>query len=147
MSPLMCKVLSTAEFLQTDITYNENSEYPYLFNAVVFNETTLEWMVVARVWLVNQSEQGYRLAFKKVFEHCKANYPDFSLRETLLAAIIDWSDAEINGLKAAIGDKPAISLLRGCKVHWIRSCKRLADRVASPRNRELEKNIAISQNS
>ena len=44
MSPLTCKTLSTAEFLQTDITYNENSEYPYgpyLFNAVVFDEITL----------------------------------------------------------------------------------------------------------
>ena len=67
MSSLMCKILSTSEFLQTDITYNENSEYPYLFNAVVFNEIMLEWMVVARVWLENQSEQGYRLAFKKSF--------------------------------------------------------------------------------
>ena len=37
------------------------------------------------------------------------------------------------------GDKLAISLLRGCKVHWIRSCQRVADRVASPRNKELEK--------
>ena len=65
MSPLMTKMLSTAEFLQTDITYNENSQYPYLFNAVVFNEVTMEWMVVARVWLDDQSELGYKLAFKK----------------------------------------------------------------------------------
>ena len=48
MSPLMSKMLSTAEFLQSDITYNENSVYPYLFNAVVFNDVTMEWMVVAR---------------------------------------------------------------------------------------------------
>ena len=135
----MCKILSRAEFLQTDITYSENSEYPYLFNVVVFNEITLEWMVVARVWLDNQSEQGYRLAFRKVFDHCKENYPDFKLGESLLAVIVDWSDAEINGLKAAIGDKLAMSLLRGCKVHWIHSCQRVADRVASPTNKDLEK--------
>ena len=42
MSPLITKMLSTAEFLQTNITYNENSLYPYLFNAVVFNEVTME---------------------------------------------------------------------------------------------------------
>ena len=28
MSPLMAKVLSEAQFLQTDITYNENTQYP-----------------------------------------------------------------------------------------------------------------------
>ena len=143
MSPLMCKILSTAEFLQTDITYNENSEYPYLFNAVVFNEVTLEWMVVARVWLNNQSEQGYRLAFKKMFDHCKEKYPAFGLGKSLSAVIVDWSDAEINGLKTAIGDKLAMSLLRGCKVHWIRSCQRVADRVASPNNKDSEKKIFL----
>ena len=37
----------------------------------------------------------------------------------------------------------AISLLRGCKVHWIRSCQRVADRVASPRNKELKKNLFL----
>ena len=63
--------------------------------------------------------------------------------ESLLSVIVDWSDAQVNGLtlKAAIGDKLAISLLRGCKVHWIRSCQRIADRVAFPRNKELEKNM------
>ena len=44
MSPLMSEMLSTAEFLQTDITYNENSQYPYLFNVVVFSDITMEWM-------------------------------------------------------------------------------------------------------
>ena len=61
--------------------------------------------------------------------------------ESLLSVIVDWSDAQVNGLKAAIRDKLAISLLRGCKVHWIRSCQRIADRVAFPRNKELEKNM------
>ena len=68
----------------------------------MFNEITLEWMVVARVWLDNQSEQGYRLAFKKVFDHCKQNYPNFSVGESLLSVIVDWSDAQVNRLKGAI---------------------------------------------
>ena len=143
MSPLMSKMLSTAEFLQSDITYNENSVYPYLFNAVVFNDVTMEWMVVARVWLSTQSEQGYRLAYKKMFDHCKDHHSHFDVGESLQAIIIDWSDAEINGLKAAIGSKLAMSLLRGCKVHWLRSCQRVADRVASAENKSLEKDIFL----
>ena len=42
MSPLMSQVLAGAEFLQTDITYNQSAQYPYLFNAVVFNEVTMD---------------------------------------------------------------------------------------------------------
>ena len=69
MFPLMSIMLSTAEFLQTDITYNENSQYPYLFNAVVFNDIAIEWMAVARVRLSPQSEHDYRLACKEKYPH------------------------------------------------------------------------------
>ena len=47
MSPLMSKLLSEAEFLETDTTYNENSELLYLFNATVFDYSTMKWAVVA----------------------------------------------------------------------------------------------------
>ena len=79
MSPLMSQVLAEAEFLQNDITYEQSAQYPYLFNTAVFNEVTMEWMVVARVWLDNQSQQGYKLAFKKMFDTCRENHPDFEL--------------------------------------------------------------------
>ena len=70
-------------------------------------------MVVARVWLNNQSEQGYRLAFKKMFaiDHCKEKYTGFGLGKSLLGVIADWSNAEINGLKTEISDKLAMSFL------------------------------------
>ena len=48
MSPLMA---SEAEFIQCDITYDDLQEYPYTFNAVAFNSTSMEWMVIARVRL------------------------------------------------------------------------------------------------
>ena len=47
MNPLMSKVLSKAEFIEADITFNETKEYPYLFNVVAFNDTTMEWIVVS----------------------------------------------------------------------------------------------------
>ena len=46
MNPLMSEVLSKAEFIQADITFNETKEYPYLFNVVAFNDMTI---VVSRV--------------------------------------------------------------------------------------------------
>ena len=49
---------------------------------------------------------------------------------------MDWSDAQVNGLKAAIGDSQATSLMKGCKVYWIRSCQHLADKVTSNKSNE-----------
>ena len=53
----------------------------------------------------------------------------FELGSTLQGVVTDWSDAEINGLK----------LLKGCKVHWQRSCQRVADKVLSSHDRKREK--------
>ena len=80
------------------------------------------------VWLSIQSEQGYRLAHKKMFDHCKDQYADFDVGKSFQAIVIDWSDAEINDLKAAIGDKLAMSPLRAYKVHWLHSCQRVYSR-------------------
>ena len=33
--------------------------------------------------------------------------------------IVDWSDAQIKGLKLAVGRERAEKLLKGCKVHWM----------------------------
>ena len=39
-----------------------------------------------------------------------------------MGVVIDWSDAEAAGLKLAVGEHKAAVLLKGCKVHWQRSC-------------------------
>ena len=75
---------------------------------------------MSRVWLDNQSSSGYRLAFHEV-----------AIGKTLEAIVLDWSDAQINGLKAAISESQATALIKGCKVHWLRSCQRVADKVTS----------------
>ena len=41
----------------------------------------------------------------------------FELGSTLQGVVTDWSDAEINGLKMAVGKRTAEKLLKGCKVH------------------------------
>ena len=90
----------------------------------------MEWMVIARLRLDAQTASAYALAFK-VFEKCKRYNEDFELGSTLQGIITDWSDAEISRLKMAIGKDLAEKLLKGCKVHWIRSCQRVADKVAT----------------
>ena len=63
----MTDLLSKSEFVEADITYNETREYPYLFNMVAFNYTTMSWMVVSRVRLTRQTADAYALAFTKTF--------------------------------------------------------------------------------
>lgn len=40
MTPLMAQILSSAPFIQADITFNETREYPYLFNVTAFDDIT-----------------------------------------------------------------------------------------------------------
>lgn len=67
----------------------------------------------------------------------------FNLGSTLLGVVIDRSDAEINGLKLAVGQDLAEQLLKGCSVHWQRSCQHIADRVISSNDRAKEKKIFL----
>ena len=69
MSP---KVATAADFMQCDITYNECTEYPYLFNTVVFNSITMEWMVIGGIRMNKQDSCAYALAFKKLLSRCQA---------------------------------------------------------------------------
>ena len=144
MTPLMAKIAAVSEFIQTDITYNDESrEYPYLFNAVAFDQITMEYTVIARVRLSQQSAEAYALSFRKIIAKCKADCPEFEIGTTLLGIMIDWSDAEIKGLHLAVGKKQAEELLKGCKVHWLRSCQRVADRVSSSPNKQLERRVFL----
>ena len=140
MSPLIARVASEAEFIQCDITYDDLSNYPYLFNAVAFNSVSMEWMVIARVRLNRQTSEAYALAFKKIFANCSSVNQTFVPGSTPLGILTDWSDAETNGLKQAVGRAVAENLLKGCSVHWNRSCQRVSVRVA---RKKEEKDIFL----
>ena len=122
MSPYMSKVAIEADFLQCDITFDDCSDYPYLFNAAGFDNTSMECVVVARVRLDTQTSAGYALCFKKMFEKCMNANENFELGLTLQGIVTDWFSAEIHGLTTAIGIDTAEKLLKGCKLHWLRSC-------------------------
>ena len=90
----------------------------------------MEWIVVARIQLDVQNSAGYAQCFKKLFEKCKSSRTDFELGMTLQGMVIEWSDAEIKGLRSNVGKEMADKLLKGCKVHWQRSCQHVAERVS-----------------
>ena len=75
------------------------------------------------------------LAFKKLLEKCSIG--------NLRGLIVDWSDAQIKGLQLVIGNEKAEMLLKGCKVHWIRSCQRVAEKVAFSCDRQKERTLFV----
>ena len=135
MSPLMNRIADNADFMQCDVTYDETREYPYLFNAVVFNDTLMEWMIIGRIRLNKQNSNAYRLAFKKLLEKCPSG--------NLLGLVVDWSDAQIKGLQLAVGNEKAEKLLKGCRVHWLRSCQRVAERISHSNDRQRERDLFV----
>ena len=79
-----------------------------------------------------EGTKGYGLAYKKMFEKCSADYSNFEIGNSLKGIVLDWSDAEVAGLRAAaIGEDLTRKVLKGCKVHWNRSWQLVRDQVAS----------------
>ena len=134
--------------MEADITFNETREYPYLFNMVAFNYVTMDWVVVSRIRMDKQDAAAHALAYSKTFTKCKSVHNDFEPGTSLLGIVVDWSDAEIKGLGIAVGKELAITLLKGCKVHWTRSWQRIRDRVVTSNDKVREKNLfsAIASN-
>ena len=65
-------------------------------------------MIVARIQMDKQSSNTYALGFRKPFEKCKLANRSFEVGTTLRGIIIDWSDAEINGLQWVISEENAM---------------------------------------
>jgi len=105
----MCKLLSEAEFVETDMTYiyGENTDLMCLFNATVFDVATMKWAVVARMRANRESAEFYKVAFSTMFCMCSDKYPSFEVGKSLKGVTMDWSDAESKGLREAVGDEIA----------------------------------------
>ena len=141
-SQFMSQQLSKASFIECDITYLEHAEYKYLFNVTAFNENTMKWIVVGRCLSSKDDSDAYCIGFSKVFGMVRSDC-SFEVGKTLRGIVIDWSDAEANGLQKAVGDTVANGLLKGCQVHWARSYQRVADKVC----RTAEEKKGIQHNS
>ena len=85
--------------------------------------------VVARVRLDHLTAEAYEHCFKSVFQTVKKTCPQFAVGKTLLGVVLDWSDQQMKGLEGAVGEDTAAKVAKGCRVHFIRSVKRVSERV------------------
>ena len=75
------------------------------------------------------------IGFGKIFGMAKSDCSEFEVGTTLRGIVIDWSDAEADGLRKAVGDIVANRLLKGCQVYWARSYQRLLMRYVGQQKR------------
>ena len=115
---------------------------------VAFNYVRMDWVVVSRIRMDMQDAAAHVLAYSKTFTKCKSVHNDFEPGKSLLGIVVDWLDAEIKGLGIAVGKELAITLLKGCKVHWTRSWQRVRDCIVTSNDKVHEKNLfsAIASN-
>ena len=141
-TPHMMSVLSTALFVQADVTFPGTKAFPYLLNMVTFNHGSLEFEVVARVLLSKISAKAYKEAFGKVFGITTQLHPEFENGANVLGRIVDFSDAQYTGLAHNIGDR-ASEVIRGCSVHYKRNVDKVAQKVCQNEpSRQLFQKIA-----
>ena len=84
---------------------------------------------MARVRLETLTAEAYAICFKAIFTTVRKSHPEFEVRDSLKGVVIDWSDTQMAVLETAVGKETASLIAKGCKVHFIRSVKRVSERI------------------
>jgi hypothetical protein len=72
-------------------------------------------IVVARVRMSKMTGPAYGAAIRAFIECCNKENGG-NLIDKLKGIVVDWSSAQINGIKFAFGEERGKELLRGCQV-------------------------------
>ncbi|KAK3736283.1 hypothetical protein QZH41_020744 [Actinostola sp. cb2023] len=74
---------------------------------------------------------AYSTAIQEIFNSVSRKFTTFENGKNLKQIMVDFDDAEYNGLKTVIGEKLAEKIIRGCSVHWMRSVNRVSGLVTN----------------
>ena len=144
LTPQMSQTFSLSVFVEADVTFPGCQVLKYLLNIVTFNELTLKWQVVARALVSRMTTTAYKAAFRKILDVVTAEHPEFKRGQETVAWVVDFSDAQAAALEETLGEM-ALKVIRGCKVHYIRLCHKIAEKVcAGPEERNLFLHISAA---
>ena len=119
---LQCFPKSTHLFM--DIVYIRNNEVPGLFNMVAPCEELRCYVPVFRIF-VNKQDAIAEVIYC-VFAWVDKKDSEFNMGEKIEQIMVDFSDAEENGLKDALGSNFVKKVLRGCEFHYMKSVVKVA---------------------
>ena len=68
-------------FILTNVTNGENKVLPYLFNATVFDEVTMKWVIVTRLRCNKENSEMYKKAFTLMFDTCESDEPSYDVHK------------------------------------------------------------------
>lgn len=126
-TPQMLHTFSLAAFVEADVTFPGCQVFKYLLNVVTFNNLTLKWQVVARALLSKMTTAAYQTAFENIVQIVRTEHPSFEAQDIALW-VVDFSDAQAAALEETL--KPSTNI-RGCYVHYIRLCHKVAEKVCA----------------
>ena len=87
-----------------------------VYSALTYHALSYIRIVVGRVFLNNTTGEAYKQCFTAMFEKVKEGHENFKVGVTLKGIIVDWSDAQLAGLKDVVIDEVASSGTKSCQV-------------------------------
>ncbi len=131
---IIAKYLRTQRICTWDICYTKNEELPGLFNVVAPCTELKRYIPVYRVFVNKQDAVSIAFVISSIFKTIQKRHPEFK----------NFSDAEENGLREALGDWLVDKVLRGCKFHFIQSAQKVAILVTDTEGQQVMF-VAIAQ--
>ena len=103
-------------------------------NVVAPCEELRRYVPVFRVFLNKQDASAISFAISNAFQHVDKSNAEFGMGQNVVQIMVDYSDAEENGLRQSLGHEFVDKVLRGCLFHFMQSAQKVAVLVTETEN-------------
>ena len=129
-SPFQAHHWAAADVLYVDIDYTGCQCFPYLLNVVCQNSISTKYIACGRALLNREDAISIGKALSVLAGNVKKQHKNYNITTSHKEILVDFADAEANAFQASFG-KDVAYILRGCRVHFLRSAMRVAKQVNS----------------
>ena len=131
------QLFAQATHIFVDVTYIKTHDFPGLLNIVAPCTAIKGYLSVFRVFISKQDSTSFAYAINRMLDTVTESFPGFERGKNLEQIMVDFSDAEDNGIKEVLGPYLADKIIRGCKFHFLQSAQKVAILVTKTQNEEL----------